>query len=71
MFLAGAMVVYVWLLEPIGFLTMTAVLVVICTKLMGTRGWSRPVLLAVGLCLACYIVFEMWLRMSLPRGLLI
>ena len=68
--LALSMVAYIGLLEPIGFLTMTAVLVVICTKLMGAPGWSRPAILAVGLCLVCYLVFEVWLHMSLPRGLL-
>jgi hypothetical protein len=65
------LVVYLLVVSWIGFLTSTFLLVVICSKLMGSRGWSGPVALAAGLALACYLLFSVWLRVPLPAGRLL
>lgn len=69
--LVVALVVYLMVVQTVGFLTTTAVLVVVTSRLMGARDWGRPVALALGTVLVCYVLFTVWLRMSLPTGLLI
>jgi putative tricarboxylic transport membrane protein len=70
-FLVLAMVGYLLLVETVGFFTCTAALVVVCSRLMGARDWLRPAVLGVGLAVGCYLLFEVWLRLSLPAGFLI
>jgi len=69
--MVGILVLYLMVVSRIGFLTSTFVLIIICSKLMGTSGWKRPVLLAAGLIVACHFLFSVWLRVPLPTGLLI
>jgi putative tricarboxylic transport membrane protein len=69
--MVGILVLYLMVVSRIGFLTSTFVLVIICSKLMGTSGWKRPVLLAAGLIVACHFLFSVWLKVPLPTGLLI
>jgi len=68
--MVGILVLYLIIVSRIGFLTSTFVLVIICSKLMGTSGWKRPVLLAAGLIVACHFLFSVWLKVPLPTGLL-
>ena len=69
--MVGILVLYLMVVSRIGFLTSTFVLVIICSKLMGTSGWKRPVLLAAGLIVACHFLFSVWLKVPLPTGLFI
>jgi putative tricarboxylic transport membrane protein len=66
--MVGVLVVYLLLVRWIGFLTCTFVLVIVCGKLMGTRGWVRAVGLAGGVIVACYFLFSVWLKVPLPTG---
>jgi hypothetical protein len=68
--LVAILVVYLLLVNRIGFLTSTAAVVVACGKLMGTSGWRRPLLLALATMLACFLLFEVWLKVPFPRGIL-
>jgi putative tricarboxylic transport membrane protein len=65
------LIIYLVVLNWIGFLTSTFVLVVISSKLMGARDWVRPIGLGFGVMLFCYFLFEVWLKLSLPTGFLI
>jgi hypothetical protein len=69
--LAGAFAIYLILIPWIGFFTSNFLFVVICSRLIGARDWKRPFSLAIGIDLFCYLLFEIWLKLSLPRGHLI
>jgi putative tricarboxylic transport membrane protein len=69
--MVGILVLYLVVVSWIGFLTSTFIVVIICSKLMGTPGWVRPIALAAGLLVACYFLFSVWLKVPLPTGYLI
>jgi len=69
--LAAAFAIYVILIPWMGFFISNFLFVVICSRLIGARDWKRPLFLAIGLDLFCYLLFEIWLKLSLPRGSLI
>jgi hypothetical protein len=71
MLMVAIIVVYLLVVSGLGFLVSTGILVVACSKLMATPGWRSPVLLALGAALSCYVIFEVWLKVPLPRGFLI
>ncbi len=64
----GFLVVYLMTVSWIGFLTSTFFLVIACGKLMGSQGWGRPMALAAGIVLCCYLLFIVWLKVPLPAG---
>ncbi len=68
LFMTGFLVVYLMTVSWIGFLASTFVLVITCSKLMGSQGWARPMALAVGIVLFCYFLFIVWLKVPLPTG---
>lgn len=68
--LVGVLVIYLLLVQGVGFFISNFVFVVVSSRLMGAKDWARPVALALGICLFCYLLFEVWLKLSLPRGLL-
>jgi putative tricarboxylic transport membrane protein len=66
----GLMALYALALPRVGFLLGTPVLVGIVVALMGLREW-RPLLgTAIGVTLALYLVFDRFLHVLLPPGLL-
>ena len=68
--LVGVFVIYLLMVEGVGFFISNFVFVVVSSRLMGAKDWARPSALALGICLFCYLLFEVWLKLSLPRGLL-
>jgi putative tricarboxylic transport membrane protein len=66
--MVGVLVLYLFVVTWIGFLTCTFALVLTCSKLMGTRSWGRAVSLAGGVVLVCYFLFSVWLKVPLPTG---
>jgi putative tricarboxylic transport membrane protein len=68
--LTGVFVVYLLMIQGVGFFVSNFVFVVVSSRLMGAKDWARPAALALGICLFCYLLFEMWLKLSLPGGLL-
>jgi hypothetical protein len=69
--MVAIIVVYLLVVSGLGFLVSTGIVVIACSRLMGTSGWRTPVLLALGTVLCCYVLFEVWLKVPLPRGFLI
>ena len=65
-----AMAASFWLLEMLGFVVVTAVFMLVMVYCLGERSWrilaTVPVLSAVGL----YLVFAVWLRVPLPKGII-
>ena len=66
----GALAVSLVLLEWLGFLLTTTLFMGVVVFGLGVRSWrmlvSMPLLAAIGL----YVVFAVWLRVPLPKGIL-
>ena len=69
--MVGILVLYLLVVNWTGFPISTFILVILCSKLMGTPGWARPIALAAGLLLTCHVLFSVWLKVPLPAGALI
>jgi putative tricarboxylic transport membrane protein len=70
LFLAGVFIIYILMIKGAGFFASTAAFVVVSSRLIGAKDWVRPLVLALGVALFCYFLFEVWLKLSLPRGFL-
>jgi hypothetical protein len=62
----AALVVYAAALPRLGFLITSFALVLVAGRLMGLPGWWRPAALALGVTLACRLIFVTWLHVPLP-----
>ena len=65
-----ASIIYVFLIDSLGFIVTTFLFIFILLKIMGTRKWFTPFfisLITVGL---SYLIFIFWLRINFPRGIL-
>jgi putative tricarboxylic transport membrane protein len=63
-------ILYLLMVTWVGFFISNFMFIMVSSRLMGAKDWGRPFALAVGICLFCYLLFEVWLKLSLPRGLL-
>ena len=66
----GGMAAYVFLLEILGFLLCTFLLVAFYLTAIAARPWRVSAGFAVAVALACHIFFDVLLNAQLPRGLL-
>jgi putative tricarboxylic transport membrane protein len=65
-----ALVAYVLLLKPLGFLLCTALFVGFLLRAIEPQRWLIVLGVAVLTALACYGLFELWLQAQLPKGFL-
>lgn len=63
-------ILYLLSMQWIGFFVSTLLFGVITSRLTETIDWGKPVLLSAGITLFCYLLFEVWLKMPFPRGIL-
>ena len=63
-------VVYLLMVKWVGFFVSNFLFVIISSRLIGARDWGRPIALSAGITLFCYFLFEVWLKLSFPRGIL-
>lgn len=64
----GLLGLYAASLGGLGFLASSFVLVLLAARLMGAPGWMRPTMLALGVTIAVWLVFVIWLGVPLPAG---
>ena len=66
----GALALALLLLDTLGFVIVVTVFMAVVMFSLGVRSWrmlaAAPVLTAIGL----YVIFAVWLRVPLPRGVL-
>ena len=63
-------IIYLLMVKWIGFFTSNFLFVIVSSKFMGARDWKGPILLSAGINLFCYFLFEVWLKLSFPKGIL-
>ncbi|MGX7672858.1 tripartite tricarboxylate transporter TctB family protein [Plantactinospora sp. DSM 117369] len=68
--LSAALLGYVLLLDPAGFVLASAVFFVACARILGSRHWLRDVAVAVPLAVGVYYGFTQGLDITLPAGVL-
>jgi putative tricarboxylic transport membrane protein len=68
--LAAAVLAYVLLMEPVGFVPTTFVFLVVATVWLGERSWPKSIGLAAGLTVVLWYVFNRIFELNLPMGFL-
>ncbi len=66
----AASFLYAFVLDPLGFIVATFVLFLSLFKIMGARKWFMPILISLLAVSVSYLIFEVWLRIEFPRGIL-
>lgn len=67
----SSLVVYALVLDILGFLISTFLLLSVLFRLgLGSKKWIWSTGGALVASLSCYVVFELWLRTQLPKGIL-
>jgi hypothetical protein len=71
-FLSVVLLSVLWIIAMpfLGYAVMTFVVAFLYSKTMGLEGWWRPLLLSLGIGLFIYALFDLWLYIDLPRGIL-
>ncbi|WP_460917161.1 tripartite tricarboxylate transporter TctB family protein [Plantactinospora veratri] len=68
--LCAALLGYVLLLEPAGFVLSSALFFVACARILGSRRWVRDIAVAAPLVAGVYYGFTRGLDIALPAGVL-
>jgi len=63
----AALLGYVLLLEPLGFVTVTILFLLLLFR-VERRGWAFSALSALAGTVVCYVLFQVWLKTQLPVG---
>jgi len=71
---------FIWLMIPFilwmmlipffGYVVMTFICTFSLSKILGLKGWLNPLGLSLGTTALCYILFDYFLYLDLPRGFL-
>ena len=61
---------YLLFMPWVGFFVSTFLLVIASSRLMEAKDRIRPVILSLAIGLFCYFLFEVWIKLSFPRGFL-
>jgi len=61
--------IYAFLMESLGFLITTFFFLFFLFKLTAPKKWLGPLLTSLLVAVSCYLIFSLWLNVSLPKGL--
>ncbi len=64
----GALLAYFLLLEPIGYLAVTFLFILGALKIIEPGSWRSALAEAMAATLFSYVLFEVWLKVPLPKG---
>lgn len=67
----ASLVAYAVLFEPLGFLLATLLFLALVIGGFSSYTWRTSLAVAAGVSLGAWLVFDVWLRAQLPRGLLL
>lgn len=65
-----ALLIYIFLMEPLGFLLATFLLLFVLFKITSAKKWFSPLLSSLTVVFWCYLIFFVWLKVPLPKGIL-
>jgi putative tricarboxylic transport membrane protein len=61
---------YSFSIQYLGFLLSSFLLIFVLLKILGSRKWLSPLLISILATLGSYLLFDVWLRIRFPAGLL-
>jgi hypothetical protein len=67
---AVCLILYSVFLRDLGFVTATFVLAIYLYRMLRPSGWTETLVAAVLTTLGFYLLFQVWLEVQLPKGLL-
>jgi putative tricarboxylic transport membrane protein len=70
LYVVAGMIAYALLLDSVGFLFCTFLLVAFYLRVIAARGWLVTLSFAAAVALAAHVFFDVLLKADLPRGLL-
>lgn len=70
LFMIVVFIIYLLIVKWIGFFISNFLFVIFSSRLMGAKGWGKPIALSAGINLFCYLLFVTWIKLSFPRGVL-
>jgi sterol desaturase/sphingolipid hydroxylase (fatty acid hydroxylase superfamily) len=63
-------ILWIIAMPVVGYAVMTFVVAFLYSKTMRLEGWWKPFLLSLGIGFFIYALFDLWLYIDLPRGIL-
>jgi len=66
----GALILYGFLMDTIGFLIVTFLLMIVLLKFIEPQPWKVVIAWALGGSVGSYLIFEVWMKLRLPKGFL-
>jgi hypothetical protein len=70
LFMIAVFIVYLLMVKWVGFFVSNFLFVIISSRLMGAKGWGKPIALSAGINLFCYVLFVSWIKLFFPKGIL-
>jgi putative tricarboxylic transport membrane protein len=66
----AAFSLWIILMPYLGYLLVTFIVVFAFSKIMKLEGWAKPLVLSIVTTGLCYLLFDLFMYLDLPRGLL-
>ena len=66
----GALIIYGFLMDTIGFLIVTFLLMIVLLKFIEPQPWKVVIGWALAGSVGSYLIFEVWMKLRLPKGFL-
>ncbi len=61
---------YIFVMEHLGFVLSTFLLLFVLFKITAPNKWFSPLLTSVVVVFSCYLIFIVWLKIPMPKGIL-
>lgn len=68
--LTASLSLWILAMPLLGYVVATLLATYAMCKIMGLEGWWRPIAVSAGTALFIYLLFDLWLYIDLPRGIL-
>ena len=67
-----ALIFFLWIIVMpcLGYVIVTLLAALCFSKILGLEGWLKPLILSIGIGFFIYLLFDYWLYIDLPRGIL-
>ena len=69
-FMAIAFCLWILAMPLLGYVIVTGLATIAFCKTMKLEGWRKPIAISAGVALFIYLIFDKWLYIDLPRGIL-
>ena len=69
-FMAATFCLWVFAMPLLGYVTVTLLATYAFCKILKLEGWMKPLAVSGGTALFLYLLFDYWLYIDLPRGIL-